>query len=164
MKNKSLLLNSLFLLSVFTVLSYNLAAFPIPSFDKYTSVDIYSFLNAKSFSSPSDTLEKKQVSSEQLSADFISLTPGKSSELGIEGGVKLVKLSSGILSNQSTIKEGFIITKINGKEIHSAEQLVAELRLIDTFVNLEGVYDDINQMYDDLSGTFLYEVSLRRQI
>ena len=48
---------------------------------------------------------------EQLGARFDNLSPEQASKLQIDGGVVVKKLSQGILTDQTKIKEGFIIVR-----------------------------------------------------
>lgn len=59
-----------------------------------------------------------------LGADFSDLTNDQLSEYGIDGGVQVTKLGNGKLQADTEIREGFIITKVNGTKVRSAKQLL----------------------------------------
>ncbi len=82
-----------------------------------------------------------------LGAEFKTLPGDIASELEIDGGVKVTKLHAGKLRRQTDIKEGFIITRINGQKVTSAEELNKKLHNIKGGVMLEGVYEDIPGVY-----------------
>ena len=65
----------------------------------------------------------KEQSVNQLGASFESLDGQKASSLGISGGVVVKNLQQGALTEQTRIKEGFIITKINDQRVTSVDGL-----------------------------------------
>jgi Do/DeqQ family serine protease len=74
-------------------------------------------------------------------------------KLDIPGGIKIVKLYSGKLKTQTNIREGFIITKVNGKEVTSVDEFVELLEDKKGGIMLEGVYEDY-------PGTYYYAFGL----
>jgi S1-C subfamily serine protease len=59
-----------------------------------------------------------------LGADFVNLDPKKAKEYGIKGGVVVKKISStGALNDQTRMKDGFIILKVNDKDINSVDEM-----------------------------------------
>ncbi len=75
-----------------------------------------------------------------LGADFETLSKSDARKLYLEGGVKLKSLSVGKLSNQTDIREGFIITRINNQAVTSVEELNNLLQNTKGGVMMEGVY------------------------
>lgn len=164
MKHRPLILNSLIVLLTFLFLGYSLSE-ELNSQIKSTAKADLSFLMSEPESIELSLISTSQVYvSEQLNAEFQSLSIPQADELGLIGGAKLIRLSSGILQEQSGIKEGFVITKVNDKKIYSAEHLLAELHKANSFLIIEGIYDDLSQLHDDLPGTFSYEIFLSRQM
>jgi serine protease Do len=92
--------------------------------------------------------EKTEVLN-MLGADFETLDAGTAKELDLDGGVQLKALYAGKLRQQTTIREGFIITKVDGKKVKDVEELAAALEGKTGGVMLEGVYPD-------QAGTFYY--------
>ncbi len=58
-----------------------------------------------------------------LGAEFSDLSSKEKKELGLEGGVKVTKLNDGVLSRNTQIREGFIITSIDNKPINNVTDL-----------------------------------------
>lgn len=79
---------------------------------------------------------------EQLGASFENLDRQQAVELGINGGVKVKDLQDGILSQQTRIKEGFIITKVNNQRVISVDQLKQALENSGSSAVISGVYPE----------------------
>jgi len=79
---------------------------------------------------------------EQLGASFQAVDKQTASELGINGGVQVKDLQDGILTQQTRIKEGFIITKINNQKVNSVDQLKQALENAGNSAIISGVYPD----------------------
>jgi S1-C subfamily serine protease len=79
---------------------------------------------------------------ESLGASFETLDSKTANRLGLDGGVKVKSLKNGTLKNQTSIKEGFIITGLNNKKITSAEQLKKEFENLHGGVMLSGTYEN----------------------
>jgi serine protease Do len=77
-----------------------------------------------------------------LGASFETLDETTAKDLGIEGGVVVKDLQSGILSSQTDMQEGFIITGVNKVKINSVDDLKKELKDAKGGVLLEGIYKD----------------------
>lgn len=77
-----------------------------------------------------------------LGGEFETLSAAKSKELEIKGGVQVTSIDEGILSEQTKMRKGFIITKADGKAIHTKEDLIDLLENKKGGVMLEGVYED----------------------
>jgi Do/DeqQ family serine protease len=82
----------------------------------------------------------KQQNVEQLGASLETLENQKAAELGIEGGVEVKRLAQGILTAQTRIREGFIITKVDDKKISSVEELTQALRSAGNSAIISGIY------------------------
>ncbi len=87
---------------------------------------------------------KESVSS--LGATFEALAEEEKERLKIKGGAKIISLSSGKLRSAG-IKEGFIITKIDKKEIKSPEDIESALYNKKGGVLIEGVYPNGMRAY-----------------
>ena len=75
-----------------------------------------------------------------LGAEFEALSAKEKKDLDLENGVKISKLYPGKLKNETSIKEGFIITKINRKKVHSQKDITAMLENEKGGVLIEGYY------------------------
>jgi Do/DeqQ family serine protease len=78
-------------------------------------------------------LEKLGVVLEDLSKDEKKKTE-------IENGVKVKELKAGILRNQTTMREGFIITKIDGQTVKDRKDVERKLEGKSGGVMIEGIY------------------------
>lgn len=72
-----------------------------------------------------------------LGGKFQTASERQCKELNIRGGVEVTKISNGGWLQRARIKEGFIITHINDKEIRSVDELD---RLNDKIRSVEGIY------------------------
>ncbi|MBK8968322.1 MAG: Do family serine endopeptidase [Lewinellaceae bacterium] len=88
-----------------------------------------------------------------LGADFESLDEKTARELDIDGGVLVKNLNAGKLRRSTNMREGFIITKVDGKTVKSVDELAASLKGKTGGVMLEGVYKDA-------PGVFYYAIGL----
>ncbi|RYZ53570.1 MAG: PDZ domain-containing protein, partial [Chitinophagaceae bacterium] len=77
---------------------------------------------------------------EQLGANFENLSKEKAAELGLTGGVQIKSLKPGILREQTRIREGFVVTKVNGKKISTTEELTTALKAAGSSAIISGVY------------------------
>ncbi len=82
-----------------------------------------------------------------LGADFETLSDEQSRKLDVKGGVKVKKLYAGKLRKHTQMREGFVITQVDGKAVNSVEELVEILKDKKGGVMLEGVYEDIPGEY-----------------
>ncbi|MFB9293404.1 Do family serine endopeptidase [Persicitalea jodogahamensis] len=88
---------------------------------------------------------ESSVAMNALGAEFDNLTTPEKQRLSryrIEGGVKIMDIKGGKLS-RAGVSEGFIITKVNGKQISSVNELKSALAdKSGAMVQFEGVYAD----------------------
>ncbi|MFP4448064.1 MAG: Do family serine endopeptidase [Bacteroidales bacterium] len=89
----------------------------------------------------SETLEK-------LGAEFESLSREEQQRLGINHGVKVVRLNEGALK-EAGIKEGFVVAYIDGNKVNSADDIK---RIMDQMpsgarIEVEGLYPGSNMVY-----------------
>lgn len=95
----------------------------------------------------SDVLKREEstVTTASLGARFDNLTTQEKQRLSryrIEGGVKVIAIEGGKLA-RTGVEEGFIITKINGKEVRTVKELQQALsNKSDSMVQFEGIYPD----------------------
>lgn len=74
-----------------------------------------------------------------LGAQLAEITTAESQKLKIKGGVKIAKLKDGKLK-AAGVNDGYIITKINNREVKSVSEVYNLLEQIKGGVYLEGVY------------------------
>lgn len=85
--------------------------------------------------------EKEEVLN-LLGADFESLDKGTAKKLNIDGGVRVARLYPGKIRKETQMREGFIITHIDGKKITDVEDVADALEDKKGGVMLEGTYED----------------------
>lgn len=88
-----------------------------------------------------------------LGAEFEDVEKDVARKLDIEGGVRVKNLFAGKLTKHTEIREGFIITKVDGQLIKNTEELAKALENKKGGVLIEGVYED-------LPGTYFYAFGL----
>jgi serine protease Do len=84
---------------------------------------------------------------ESLGADFSSLSKEDASRLGIEGGVVVKNIRDGVLSNQTNMRPGFIITKVGDTPVKTVDELKDALSKQGSNFQIEGVYPDSKDVY-----------------
>lgn len=82
-----------------------------------------------------------------LGADFAALDSRKAKDLGVNGGVIVKKINNGALNDQTRMKDGFIILKINGKNISSVDELNKEVGS-NKSVTISGFYPGYEGLYE----------------
>jgi len=93
-------------------------------------------------------LEKPVINNfTSLGAQFSDITPKEMRELGISGGVKVVKLNDGLLARNTDIHEGFIITKVDKTDIKNIGDLKAALQDKKGGVMIQGTYPNAPGQY-----------------
>jgi Do/DeqQ family serine protease len=90
--------------------------------------------------------EEKEVFN-LLGADFENLNKDLAKKLELDGGVQVAKLYPGIIKNETKMREGFIITHIDGKRIKNVEDVADILEGKKGGVMLEGIYEDGSKYY-----------------
>ena len=84
---------------------------------------------------------------DKLGADLQTLDPKKAKELGLAGGVVVRKINDGALNDQTRMRDGFIITKVNGKEVKTVDDL-KNLIGNQTDITITGVYPGYNEPFE----------------
>ena len=99
---------------------------------------------------------KEQVI-DQLGASFENLDKNEAAHLNIGSGVVVKQLGQGVLTDQTRIKEGFIITKVNGNKVSTVDELKDALKNAGNSAVISGVYPNNPQQeyqyaLNDLNG------------
>ena len=82
----------------------------------------------------------KEQAVESLGATLETLPKSQAAQLGITGGVAVKALSPGVLTEQTRIKEGFIVTKINNQKVTTVDQLQQALQNAGSSAIISGIY------------------------
>ncbi len=93
-----------------------------------------------------ELVEKKNVAMyEALGAELEPLTEKAADKYNVAGGVRINKLLPGKLRQQTDIRPGFIITKVDGKTIKDVDDLERAINGKSGGVMLEGFYEGTNE-------------------
>jgi serine protease Do len=84
---------------------------------------------------------------DKLGAELQTLDPQKAKSLGLSGGVVVKKINEGALNDQTRMRDGFIITKVNGKEVKNLDDL-RNLIGSQTDITISGVYPGYNEPFE----------------
>jgi serine protease Do len=84
---------------------------------------------------------------ESLGADFSEVSKENADKLGIPGGVQVTNIRDGVISNQTNMRPGFVITKAGGIEAKSVEELKEALNKQSGNFQLEGIYPGSSEVY-----------------
>jgi Do/DeqQ family serine protease len=83
-----------------------------------------------------------------LGADLASLESKKAKEYGVSGGVVVKKINQGgVLNDQTRMKDGFVIIKINDKEVKSVDELRSAISN-DKNLTITGFYPGYDGLYE----------------
>lgn len=82
-----------------------------------------------------------------LGASFNDVTKEDAKKMGIAGGVKVTEIADGILSNQTNMQPGFVITKVNGLVVKNTSELKDALSKAGNNFQIEGMYPGSNEVY-----------------
>lgn len=89
----------------------------------------------------------KNILSDKLGAELLNLDKAKAAEFRVKGGVIVTKISTGLIDDQTRMRDGFVILKANGTEIKSVDELNAILTKSPNRVTLEGFYPGYDGVY-----------------
>jgi serine protease Do len=84
---------------------------------------------------------------DKLGADLMTLDPKKAKELGLNGGVIVKKINEGVINDQTRMRDGFIITKANGQEVKSVDDL-SKIIGNQNEVTITGIYPGYNEPFE----------------
>jgi S1-C subfamily serine protease len=90
---------------------------------------------------------KSEIALDVLGADLVTLDTKKAKDLGIAGGVIVKKIKSGALNDQTRMKDGFIILKINDKNVTNVEELKTLISNSKNFT-ISGFYPGYDGLYE----------------
>lgn len=82
-----------------------------------------------------------------LGADFVNLDAKKAKEYGISGGVVVKKINSGALFDQTRMKDGFVILKVNDKDVKSVDEM-RKIVGAEKSINISGFYPGYDGLYE----------------
>lgn len=89
-----------------------------------------------------------------LGAQLDNLDAKTANSMGITGGVVVKKIGDGVLNDQTRMRDGFVITQINGKKVGNLDQLKSAVGN-NQQITISGMYPGYNEVFEypiDLSG------------
>ncbi len=102
-----------------------------------------------------DIVKVDNAALSKLGADFVNLDIKKAKEFGVAGGVVVKKINDGALKDQTRMRDGFIIIKVNEKDVKNTEELSKAIGDAKS-VTVSGFYPGYDALYD-------YPISLDEQ-
>ncbi len=90
---------------------------------------------------------KVDATVDAFGADLVTLDAKRAKEFGVSGGVIVKKIKDGVLNDQTRMKDGFIILKVNDKNIASLEELKQAVANKKT-VTISGFYPGYEGLYE----------------
>jgi Do/DeqQ family serine protease len=90
---------------------------------------------------------------DKLGAEFGNIDAKLAKEMGVRGGVIVKSISESGAFSKTRMEAGFVILKVNGKEVSSIDQFRAELEKAGNSVTLDG-------MYPGYEGVFRYPMKI----
>ena len=94
-----------------------------------------------------DLIKHENTIFSKLGAEFATLDSKKAKEYGVPGGVIVKKIKDGALGDQTKMRDGFIIVKLNNTDIKNLADLDKALNSSKTFT-LSGFYPGYDGLYD----------------
>ncbi len=98
---------------------------------------------------------KNDTEVDMLGAEFVTLDTKKARDYGVAGGVIVKKINAGAINDQTRMKDGFIILKVNDKDVKS----VADLKSVigsQKSITISGFYPGYDGLYE-------YPISLNEE-
>ncbi|MEP7110861.1 MAG: trypsin-like peptidase domain-containing protein, partial [Ferruginibacter sp.] len=95
-----------------------------------------------------DIVKEDNSSLSKLGAEFATLDAKKAKEYGIPGGVVVKKIGNGALSDQTRMRDGFIIVKVNETDIKNMDELNKVLGTNSKTFTVSGFYPGYDGLYD----------------
>lgn len=97
-------------------------------------------------------LVRKDAVTDKLGAEFAALESAKAKEYGVEGGVVVTRIKEGALNDQTRMKDGFVILKIDDESVRSIEELKNAMQTKKSLT--------ISGFYPGYDGLYQYPISL----
>lgn len=84
---------------------------------------------------------------ETLGAEFTTLETKKAKEYGVAGGVIVRKINEGAINDQTRMKDGFIILKVNDKEVKTVDEMKLAVGT-NKSITISGFYPGYDGVYE----------------
>lgn len=90
---------------------------------------------------------KNETQLDLLGADFTNLENKKAKEYGVDGGVVVKKIKDGALNDQTRMKDGFVILKIDDNNVKNVDDLKKTIGSQKSFT-ISGFYPGYDGLYE----------------
>jgi serine protease Do len=90
---------------------------------------------------------KESQAMKLLGANFKTLSSDEKRKYSVAGGVQVTAINRGVLASQTNMRNGFVITSINEKPVHSIDDLQKILSSKPGNVQIAGFYPGVRGMY-----------------
>ncbi len=94
-----------------------------------------------------EVVKNDNSASSTLGAEFSTLDKKRATDFGIDGGIIVTKIKTGILNDQTRMRDNFIILKVDGKAVKSVDEFNAALS-DKTNVTISGFYPGYDALYE----------------
>ena len=89
----------------------------------------------------------KSAAFESLGADFTELSKEDAKKIGIDGGVVVKYIHDGVISNQTNMRPGFIITKVGNIPVKTVDEFKNALNQQNDNFQIQGFYPESKDIY-----------------
>jgi serine protease Do len=95
----------------------------------------------------SEFASMKSAAVQSMGADFSDLSKDDAAKLGVDGGVVVNNIKEGgVLSNQTNMRPGFIITKVGDQPVKSVDEFRDALSKQGSNFQIQGIYPDSREV------------------
>lgn len=85
---------------------------------------------------------------DEFGADLVTLDKKKATEYGQAGGVVVKKINQGgLIDDQTRMRDGFIILRVNDKAVSNTDELATEIQKAGNVIKLDGFYPGFEGLY-----------------
>jgi serine protease Do len=96
----------------------------------------------------SEFASMKSAAVQSMGADLADLSKDDAAKLGVDGGVVVNNIKEGgVLSNQTNMRPGFIITKVGDQPVKSVDEFRDALSKQGSNFQVQGIYPDSKEVY-----------------
>ena len=96
----------------------------------------------------SEFASMKSAAVQSMGAEFSDLSKDDAAKLGVDGGVVVNNIKEGgVLSNQTNMRAGFIITKVGDQPVKSVDEFKDALGKQGSNFQIQGIYPDSKEAY-----------------
>lgn len=94
-----------------------------------------------------DIVKAENTAVSKLGAEMVNLDAKKAKEYGVDGGVVVRKINDGALKEQTRMRDGFVIIRINDKEVKSVDDVSSIMGNAKT-ITVTGFYPGYDGLFD----------------